>query len=195
MNSKQLNQQSLSQCQGQAIVHSLLLLPLLAALLLATKQLHQIATAKQQQWQHYRQQLRRLDLGLVKGDDDYRLAHSTQGALRPLREWFELPIDFQRQYRYASNDQERAWYRWLDSWSARSDAEGLQVAKRLTLTGQASRLLPIEQPLRWLSWLPLAREISPDSLRLGYVDDEVVPDTSLCQQAPCRPFSHGTAQP
>ena len=114
----------------------------------------------------------------LETDKEYSAAEVLSGVWSALPgiENSHFPLENQNRVEVLNNDEEWFSYRKInDNWSAKSQGD-LSNAPRQFVTSHHISKLPFEIVQQWVAILPFAREFGPSSLKLGWVDPEVVPD-------------------
>lgn len=181
--------------EGQALVETLILSGALLTVLLAS--LPQLEDALTRQQMHLDSARARLWQPVELSNDkptelsvskDYLLASSIRGVINPLTRLTSLQLPFENLYSSTIGppDSDVKLVRLADDWSAnRSQALVAEPAKLIPL-GYLNNL-GIRRVQNLAEWLPNTRELAADQLRLGFVNDQVVPQHALCQERqPCR---------
>ncbi|RTE87407.1 MULTISPECIES: hypothetical protein [Gammaproteobacteria] len=114
----------------------------------------------------------------LETDEEYSSASVLSGVWSTLPgiENSHFPLGNQNRVKVLNRGEEWFSYRKInDSWSAKSQGD-LSNAPRQFVTSHHISKLPFETVQQWVAILPFAREFGPSSLKLGWVDPEVVPE-------------------
>ena len=176
----------MNRCRGQSMLEALGFLTVIG-LLLGTlwQHFHGQAQQAQQRLEHSRTLVWQLVAETpLESKRNYAAASALEPVLAPLGQWTELnlPMDNLRVLT-ATNDQ-LALARLHDDWAP---------AKITDLRSRPAQLVPLHhlgrfgltQILDVFSWLPVSREFSAHSLRLGWVNDEATTTELDCESGSC----------
>jgi len=184
--------------RGQALVELLLIVSsLLTVFLVALPSLSTAVATRHHSIDHFRSVLlqpvmqpgiadRDVQRSLLRATSDYQLARTVAPVLRPLTGLTGLNLPFENLYQTQAvadpkNHTDMPKLAILrDSWSV-SSAEHLRADPAALVPTAYMQRVGIQYLQEILSWLPNAREFAPSQLKLGHVDDEVVPEKSLCK--------------
>lgn len=135
---------------------------------------------------------------LAVGDDyelDYRTSSDYAFAnliapvwdLLSIQRGFSLPTNNLAVAELKHEDEEQSWLRFSrlsNAWQPQSLAHLSSRPKALTTTDFLNQI-GFQEIQSLLGLIPFAREFSPDQLRLGHVDVDVVPAHARCQNVNC----------
>jgi hypothetical protein len=120
----------------------------------------------------------------VEHRQDYAAARALSVIVQPLARWTELDLPIGNLRVLSHSEATLAGARLHDDWSpARPDELSHRPAQLVPL--HHLREFGLDQILRVFSWLPVSREFAPESLRLGWVNDQATPAEILCQDKKC----------
>lgn len=160
------------------------------ALLLGSlwQQFHAEALRAQQRVEYSRsllwQVVAQVDDKPVATSQDYAAARALKPILQPLAQWTDLDLPLSNLRLLTHSETTLAAARLHDDWSPTTPAD---------LTQRPAQLVPLHhlqqfglaQVLEVFSWLPVSTEFAPDSLRMGWVNDEATPAETNCEQNSC----------
>lgn len=179
------------RCQkGQALVEMLILSGALLTVLLAslpqlkdalTKQQMYLDSARARLWQPI--PLSTDKSAELSASKDYLLASSIRGVINPLTRLTSLQLPFENLYSSTIGppDSDVKFVRLADDWSANRSLALVDEPAKLIPLGYLNNL-GIRKVQNVAGWLPNTRELAADQLRLGFVNDQVVPQHALCQE-------------
>ncbi|WP_127346047.1 hypothetical protein [Pseudidiomarina mangrovi] len=116
--------------------------------------------------------------------DDYAQARAMAVITKPLAQWTELELPLRNLRTITASDNRVALARLHDDWSPQQTHDLVHRPAQLVPLHHL-RQLGLDQVLEVLSWLPVSREFAPESIRIGWINDEATPLETKCETSPC----------
>lgn len=117
--------------------------------------------------------------------NQYTAARALEPVLAPLAQWTELDLPVGNLRVLAATDDHLAVARLHDDW-APNHRDDLQRRPAQLVPMHHLGRLGLNQVLEVFAWLPVTREFSARSLRLGWVNDEATPAELRCDAGNCQ---------